>query len=250
VRSKKRIVFYEERIVMTHLTRIFILTLILAFSLTGCGLRERLREAGLPDDWREQGAAAATRAAEAMADSGEVAATAAAAAATAAAHGGEALATAQAAGLLPAVDVEALKERMANVQPDGSGNVTVTISDAEVNQALQAAQRLAAQSGQILIIQDAQVRFQGGLITVNGRVSQPVAAPLRAVFRPQVQHGVLQFALVEATLGNSSLPQPLLNQAEALLNSTLGEAVSNLPTGFTLQEVMIGTGTMTVVAQR
>jgi hypothetical protein len=242
---------------MTYLPRLFILTLTLLFSLTGCGLRERLSDAGLPDDWREQGAVAATRAAEAVAtaavaagDTGEVAATTAAAAATAAAQGSEALATAQAAGLIPAVDVDALKERMANVQPDGSGNIQVTITEAEVNQALQTAQQLARQSGQILIIQEAQVQFHGGLITVTGRVSQPASAALRAVFRPSVQNGMLQFALVEATIGNNSVPHVLLSQAEALLNNTVGEAVSNLPTGFTLQEVMIGTATMTVVARR
>jgi hypothetical protein len=246
---------------MTQLARIVILTLFLTMSLAACGLTERLPDVELPDDWRDQGAAAATRAASAMATAavqaeearelaGPAAATAAAAAATAAAQGGDALATAQASGLVPAVDVDYLKERVARVQPDGSGTISVTFTDTELNQAIGLIQQIAAQTGQPSLIHDAQTRFAGGLLTIEGRVTQPSAAAVRFVFRPYVSGGTLQFEVIEATRDNTGAPAFLRSQAESLLNRTLGEVVSNLPTGFTLQDVIVGEGMITIVARR
>jgi hypothetical protein len=247
-----------QRFLSPLVTALFLLGLI--GSLAACGVQERLPEVEISDDWRQQGAAAATRAAVAMATAavqadearelaGPAAATAVAAAATAAAQGGDSLATAQAAGIVPAVDVDFLRERMTNVQPVG-GTLTVTFTDAELNQAIRLAQQVAAQTGRVILIHDAQIRFTSGLMTFSGRVTQPIAAEVRIIFRPMVSNGLLQFEVVDATLGDSSAPTPLLNQAAALLNSTLGEIVSNLPVGYTLHEVVVGEGMITVVARR
>jgi hypothetical protein len=246
---------------MTRLSRLLILTLFLSISLTACGLRERLSDIELPGDWRDQGASAATRAAEAMATAaahadearelaGPAATTAAAAAATAAAQGGDAFATAQASGLIPAVDVDYLKERVAGVQPDGSGTVSVTFTDAELNQAMQLVQQIAAQTGQPILIRDLQTRFSSGLITISGRITQPANRSISIIFRPYVSGNTLRFEVIEANMGESNTPELLLSQAESLLNRTLGEAASNLPTGFILQDVIIGEGMVTIVARR
>lgn len=249
---------------MNHLPRLLITMLFLLglnAGLTACGVPERLPEVDLPTDWREQGATAATRAAEALATAavyaeearelaGPAATRAAEAAATAAAQGSDALSTAQAEGVIPAIDIDYLKERAANVRPDPSGTVSITFTDTELNQAIRLSQQAAAQAGRVILLHDAQVRFTSGLIIVSGQVTQPVTAPVRVVFRPLVSFGSLQFEVVEATLGDSNAPRPLLNQAEFLLSSTLGEAVSNLPVGLTLQEVIVGEGMITVVARR
>lgn len=248
-----------QRLLSPLVTALFLLGLI--GSLAACGVRERLPEVEISDNWRQQGAAAATRAAVAMATAavqadearelaGPAAATAVAAAATAAAQGGDSLATAQAGGIIPAVDVDFLKERMTNIRPDGSGTLTVTFTDAELNQAIRLAQQMAAQTGRVILIHDAQIRFTSGLMTFSGRITQPIAAEVRIIFRPMVINGLLQFEVVDATLGDSSAPTPLLNQAAALLSSTLGEIVSNLPVGYTLHEVVVGEGMITVVARR
>jgi hypothetical protein len=253
--------YNKECNVMTRLIYLVILIPVLLASLTACGLRERLAGVELPADWRDQGAVAATRAAEAVATAavqageareltGPAAATAAAAAATVAAQGGDSLATAQAAGLIPPVDIDFLKERVANMQPDGSGTISATFTDAELNQAIRLAQQIAIQTGQPILIHDAQIRFASGLITINGRVMQPTDASVSFIFRPYVSGNSLQFEVIQANLGDSSAPALLLAQAESLLNRTLGEIVSNLPTGFTLQDVIVGEGMITIVARR
>ncbi len=244
-----------------QIVTLYLFALGLTVSLAACSVQERLPEVELPGDWREQGEAAATRAAEAAATAaayaeeaiemaGPAATAAAERAATVAAQSSDALATAQAEGLVPLVDVDSLRERAASVRPDSSGSVSITFTDAELNQAIRLAQQVAAQSGRIILIHNPEVRFGSGLIIVSGDVTQPVAAQIRVVFRPFVSFGSLQFEVVEATLGNTTAPAPVLSQAESLLSSTLGAAVSNLPVGFTLQEVVVGEGMITVMAQR
>lgn len=226
----------KERTGMSYLTRLFSLTLFLTLSLSGCGLQDSLPTVEMPDDWRDQGAVAATRAAEAMA--------------TAAAQGGDSLATAQAAGIIPAIDSDYLKERAARVQPDGSGAISLTFTDSEINQAIQLMQQVTAQTGQPVLIHEPQTRFASGLITISGRVTQPTTTSASFVFRPYVSDNTLQFEVVHATVGNSNAPGPIRTQVESLLNRTLGGAVSNLPIGFTLQNVIVGEGMITVVARR
>ena len=243
----------------------FLWLLLIILLLSACnGLASRrdtatspLAEITVPAAVSEQAEALATQAAS-VAATAAVDATAVAVAgeadsvvATAVAQGETLAATAQsAAGQIPGVDIDALKERFSSAQPDENGNVSVTITDDELNQAIQASQAAAAQTGRAIQIQNAQATLTGGNIILAGNVTEPVTADLSVSFRPSVANGILQFEVVSATVGGVTVPPSLLQSAEATLNSTLGEAMSNLPAQVVLQDVIIGEGTMTVVGSR
>jgi len=243
----------------------FLWLLLIILLLSACnGLAGRrgaatspLAEITVPARVSEQADALATQAASvaATAAGGATAIAAAGEAdsvvATAVAQGETLAATAQsAAGQIPGVDINALKERFSSVQPDENGNVSVTITDDELNQAIQASQAAAAQAGSTLQIQNAQATFSGGNIILAGNVTEPVAADLSVSFRPDVANGTLQFEVVSATVGGVTVPPLLLQSAEATLNNTLGEAMSNLPAQVVLQDVVVGEGTLTVLGGR
>ena len=216
-----------------------------------------LAEITVPASVSEQADALATQAAS-VAATAAAGATAVAAAeqtdsvvATAVAQGETLAATAQsAADQIPGLDIDALKERFALAQPDENGNVSVTITEDELNQALQASQSIATQTGRTLQIQNAQATLTSGNIILAGNVTEPVTADLSVSFQPQVANGILQFEVVSATVGGVTVPPSLLQSAEATLNSTLGEAMGNLPSQVILQDVIIGEGTITVVGSQ
>lgn len=225
--------------------RLLFLNLLL-LALVACGGQTpQLPSINAPDNLAEQAAVASTRAAEA-------AATAAVVASTVVAPDGNAVATAQAASaqLTNSVDVNSLREKLAAVQPDAAGNITVTITDFELTQAIQAQQAAAAQSGVAAPIQNPQVTFTGGNITLAGLITDPITSQLAVAFRPFVNNGVLQFEVVSASIGAIQVPPALLASAETMLNSSLGEAMANLPAGVVLREITMGEGTMTVMGNQ
>ena len=178
------------------------------------------------------------------------------AAATAAAlietQGGSLLATVQAGDFNVDLhlDPASLQERFANVQFDGNGNVSVTITEEEVNLALQQGEQVAAQNGQASPLQSPYLDLTNGNIVLTGDLTQPVQAALAATFRPVVVNNVLQFEIVSATLGGIQVPPAILSSVQTNLNSTLGVAFSNLPGNIILKEVQMGEGTMTIIAGR
>lgn len=159
---------------------------------------------------------------------------------TVAAQGGAAVQTVVAAGT---PDINALREKLAALLPDENGNVTVTITDDDVNQAIQS----QPAEGQL---QNPAVTFTGGNVVLVGDVTEPVTARLTVVFRPYVADGLLQFEVVQATLGNVNVPPTLLQSAENTLNGTLGDALNNLPAGIEVTGITMGEGTMVVVGRR
>lgn len=237
----------------------FLLLLLIISLLAACNgsATSPLAQVTVPAIVSDQAEALATQAAS-VAATAAVGATAVAASeqsdsvvATAVAQGETIAATAQsAADQIPGLDINALRERFSSVQPDENGNVSVTITDAELNQAIQASQAAAAQAGATLQIQNAQATFTGGNIVLAGNVTEPIAADLNVTFRPYVAGATLQFEVVSATVGGIAVPAPLLQSAEATLNSTLGEAINSLPAQVVLQDVIMGEGTMTVVGSQ
>lgn len=237
----------------------FLLLLLIISLLAACNssATSPLAQVTVPAIVSDQAEALATQAAS-VAATAAVGATAVAASeqsdsvvATAVAQGETIAATAQsAADQIPGLDINALRERFSSVQPDENGNVSVTITDAELNQAIQASQAAAAQAGATLQIQNAQATFTGGNIVLAGKVTEPIVADLNVTFRPYVAGATLQFEVVSATVGGIAVPAPLLQSAEATLNSTLGEAINSLPAQVVLQDVIMGEGTMTVVGSQ
>lgn len=216
-----------------------------------------LAEVTVPARVSEQAEALATQAAS-VAATAAAGATAVAVAeqadsvvATAVAQGETLAATAQSGtGQISGLDINALKERFSSLQPDENGNVSVTITESELNQAIEASQAAAAQAGRNLQIQNAQATLSEGTIILAGNVTEPLSADLTVSFRPLVANGILQFEVASATVGGVTVPPSLLQSAEATLNNTLGEAMSNLPAEIVLQDVIISDGTMTVVGSR
>lgn len=222
----------------------------------------------------QSSAALATQASAVIADQGDALATAAATtiaaqadilvtqAAELIATGGEALATEAAdliaegeplleGGSIPVtIEPGSLAEKFATVPIPSDGTVEVTITAAELNQAIAAGQAAKEQAGTPLLIQNPQVAFTGGLIILTGTISEPLSGQLTVSFMPYVANGTLQFDVVEASVGNLRVPPAILQTAEQTLNSTLGTATSQLPAGVGLQTVVMGEGTMTVVVVR
>lgn len=192
----------------------------------------------------------------------QLATTAAQAAATAAAavQGVDVAATAQALAETavstnpnpPITDdsLQALQTRFADVQLDANGNASVTITDAELTQAVVAAQAQAAQNGQAIALQNLQITFTGGNIILAGDVTNPVQAQLTITFWPYVQNNILQFEVMSAQLGQINVPPSLLESSEATLNNTLNQAFNQLPADIALQNVVMGEGTMTITVAR
>jgi hypothetical protein len=213
---------------------IFVLIAILLLAGLACG-------PGVPDVTVPDGAIQTVQAAGQQA--GSVAETAVALATT---EGSSAVATLQAGGA--EVDLGPLQDKFESIEPDENGNFSVTITDTELNQALQQAQEAQAAGNSPL--QQPVIVFTGGNVALTANVTQPVEAQLTVAFRPVVEDGVLQFEVVSATLGALQVPTAVLSSAESTLNSTLGQAMNSLPTDVTLLSIEMGEGTMTISGRR
>ena len=155
-------------------------------------------------------------------------------------------------GTLPVtIEPGSLAEKFATIPiPSGNGTVEVTITEAELNQAIATAQAAQAQTGTPSLIQNPQVSFSGGYIILTGAVAEPINGQMTVSFSPYVVNGTLQFEVTEATIGSFQVPPAALQTAEQTLNSTLGTAMGQLPAGTGLQSVTVGEGSMTVVVVR
>lgn len=138
-----------------------------------------------------------------------------------------------------------LEATFSSVQPDGNGNVSVSITDDQLTSAVAAAQSTGQGAGQI---QNVVFTFSNGTILMTGDVTQPIQAQLSVIFSPYVVNGVLQFDITQASLGNIQVPASMLTQAETTLNSSLGNAAAQLPANVTLQSVIVTDGVMTFTA--
>ncbi|RMG95739.1 MAG: hypothetical protein D6706_11405 [Chloroflexi bacterium] len=211
---------------------------------------------------QEQAASAATQAAAAATKASEVATQAAPAIGTASAlanEAGQAAGTAVAQATPPSslptalptnIDLNALQQTFAAALPDQNGNIIITITDAQLNEAMRLRQaQAAAESGTTPLIQNPEVTFTDGLVIFTGQVSQPVTAQLTITFRPFVTDGVLQFEVISASLGSINVPPALLGTAESTINATLNEAMSYATMAIALESVIVSDNTMTITGK-
>jgi hypothetical protein len=233
--------FAEEKILKRRVTSMkkqpiwVLLGLLLLVSLACAMPGGSLPDVTVPDD-------AAATAASAAQQAGQAAATIAAVASE---NSDELLATVQASDFQINVNVESLREKFTNLQPDANGNISVTLTDDEINQAIQG--QNVAQQG--ISLQGIGVTFTGGNVVLTAMVTEPLQAQMTASFQPQVIDGQLQFTLVSAVLGRLPVPPAVLQSVEQTLNTTIGQLIASIPADYRLQDIDMGEGTMTIVAR-
>lgn len=206
---------------------------ILIVTALACGLPS-LPRPQVPDEVAATAEAAAQLAAQAAATTAAVTSN----------QGENLVATLQSANMDLEVNLEALSEKFANLQPDANGNVTIVLTDDEINQAVQG-QNTVSQDG--VTVEGLTVMFTGGNVVLAGNLTTPIQSQLTASFSSQVVDGQLQFALISATLGRFPVPAGMLTTIESTLNDSIGALLNNLPQNYTLQSVNMGEGTMTIV---
>ncbi len=148
------------------------------------------------------------------------------------------------------VTLDELKERFAAVQLDENGAFSITITDAEWNQALMARQEARIAAGDPPATQDITFTFFPDRIDLTGRVVSPIQGPLTASFRPYVAAGAFQFEILAATINEVEVPQPLLELAAGSVRETIDELITSLPDGLQLTAVTLQEGAMTITGQR
>ena len=220
---------------------IYFFMVLLLLSSLACNLTSR--------PTNEQAQAAVATAAVVGEQAQQAAATAAVVAATVAAQGQDVIATVQASDFeLP--DVQALREKVAALMPDENGNISFTIGDEQLTQVIQSHQAAATPAGEAPQVQNLTVQFTNGTILLSGTVTDPIQTQLTVSFWPVVEDGLLRFQVASATMGSIVVPPVLLQTAEASLNNTLGDALSNLPASVTLQAIIVREGSLTITAHQ
>lgn len=164
-------------------------------------------------------------------------------------EGGAALATLEATELDVdiTVDSEQLQDKIASAQPDENGNMTITVTDDEINQAVEI--REFSGGGDLsATFRDPSVAFTGGNVILTAQMTEPLPAELIAAFEPMVVDGQVQVDLQSATLQGLPLPSPALAPVEQNLNNALRQLTASLPANYVVQGVNVGEGTLTITA--
>lgn len=196
----------------------------------------------------EDVAGAATRVAVAAATAAAFADQAGQLAATAVLEGDNAVSTAVAGEGLPAVGAGvALQEKLNNIRPDANGNFTVTFTDADMRQLVEA--QGSSFSSEEAQLENLQVRFTPQHVVATGDLVRPLEVPLTVQLRPFISNGRLRFEVIEATAGMFPVPASLLSTLEIGVNAALGQAFNGMPAGATLVDVALGVGSMTVLGR-
>jgi hypothetical protein len=162
------------------------------------------------------------------------------------AQGADIIATVQASDL----NLDSIRSLFEMVNVDANGNFNVTVTEAQLNEAVQMKQTQAAENGEVPRVQNLHFTLQDGTVMLTGDIQEPVQAPLTVVFIPYVENGAIRFKLVTAQIGTVTVPAALVDGAESALNSTIGDAAGSLPAGFTVTSVTVSQGTLTIAGGR
>jgi hypothetical protein len=158
-----------------------------------------------------------------------------------------ALATIQAPGFDVADSFEELGQQLGDLQPDANGNIFATVTDDQLNRALLTQGDFSQDD---FTIEDVQVQFTGGNIVLTGNMTAPIRSGVTATFRPELSGGLLQFTMVDASLGILPVPTSLARSVEQALNITIAQLMAHLPAEYSLQSVTVNEGSLTVVAHK
>jgi hypothetical protein len=153
-------------------------------------------------------------------------------------QGGEAVEVVSSAGQSAS---EAVQERFASLKPDEEGNFSVIINENEINQIIKI-QELFTGPIPGNPLRNTEVAFREGVIEFTADVYEPLIGQLTVRFRPYVDEGHVRFEVVETSLGGTETPDSTLDAAAETLSSTIGEALSYLPTGLRPCEIIVANG--------
>ena len=149
---------------------------------------------------------------------------------------------------LDAPQVEAIQDRLANLQPDASGNYAITISQNEINEILNLTPVVGAPDSGVQL-QNLSVAFSGGNAIMTARVNQPLSADLSLTLQPVLEDGRLQLVIQNASLGPVRAPGFILSPVQTLVNEALNQALANMPTTVRLQSITVGEGEISIVGR-
>lgn len=155
--------------------------------------------------------------------------------------GGNAVATIRALGT-PAIT---LKDRLAQLLPDENGNITVTITEAELTGALN-----WDHEGEEDGLSNVRVRIEDGNIILIADVTNPVTATATVIFEPFIIDGSVQVKIIAASLGEIALPRALLNSSESRINNTLLGAIALIPGDVTFTQVIATNGVLSLTGRQ
>ncbi len=155
------------------------------------------------------------------------------------------LATIQA---LNAPQITTLRDRLANLRPDASGNYAITISQNEINEILNLTPVVTAPASGVEL-QNLSVAFSDGNAIMAARVNQPLAADLTLTLQPVIEDGRLQLQIQSAALGPVRAPGFILSPVQFLVDEALNQALANMPTNVQLQSITIGEGAMFIIGR-
>lgn len=237
--------------------------LLLLLATLACGIGDiGVPDVGLPEGAAATAEGAAQAAATAMAQvtipagavetaqaaAGQAGGLAATAIALAGEQGGGLLATLEASDfeVQISIDLDALRQKVSEARPGADGTIRLELTDEELNRAVDVR---AGRAGEEPAIQDPDLSFGDGNVLLVGRVTQPIEGELRASFEPVVSDGQLRLFLTSVNIGSIPVPTVLLSSVEATLNASLATLLSALPNNYRLSEVVIGDGTMTIIAR-
>jgi hypothetical protein len=149
---------------------------------------------------------------------------------------------------LNAPQITTLRNRLANLRPDASGNYAITISQNEINEILNLTPVVAAPASGVEL-QNLSVAFSGGNAIMAARVNQPLAADLTLTLQPVIEDGRLQLQIQNAALGPVRAPGFILSPVQFLVDEALNQALANMPANVRLQSVSVGEGDISIVGR-
>lgn len=224
---------------MKKLHPFYLIGLILfAFTSTACGVIDRtathLEELRITEEDLRERAAQAREAAEAAIQLAQ--------------NGSTILESLQDAHIqLPQVDTQAIAAKVATIQPDANGIVTVTITADELNQAFQD-QALTVENQ--VSVSGAAIQFEQNAAHLSGQLTQPIAGTLNISFTPYLVNNAVQFDVTTASFNDFPVPDVLITQAETMLNGTVSQAMSQLPANVIFHSIIITNGAITISGQQ
>lgn len=143
-----------------------------------------------------------------------------------------------------------LWDKAKTVVPDENGNVLITFTETELNLALNAHLLVAKQEGQEPPLQNMRIRLDDGLMYLEGRIETPVSAEISLLIQPFVLNGELAINVVSADANGYTLPQFVTNQITNTLDRTVVGAVNSVPLPVTLQNIYVGSDSISFASTR